>query len=137
MIAPCGLDCSLCSEALKKENPCAGCMGSDDNKPEYCSQRCTIINCKNFTENNYRFCSECSEYPCEFSMEREMRYMTQYIMRESPLTNLKNIQKLGMDEFLIKQSEEWTCKICGGVICVHTGLCSRCENQYNKEDVKV
>ena len=29
MIAPCGLDCSLCKAALKKENPCPGCNGPD------------------------------------------------------------------------------------------------------------
>ena len=31
MIAPCGLDCSLCRHALAEENPCPGCHG-----PEIC-----------------------------------------------------------------------------------------------------
>ena len=43
MIAPCGIDCSLCSMAHKKENACPGCMGPDVDKPEFCSVRCTIF----------------------------------------------------------------------------------------------
>ena len=35
MIAPCGLDCSLCKRALAGADPCAGCRGPNDNKPEF------------------------------------------------------------------------------------------------------
>ena len=31
MIAPCGLDCSLCSYAQKKVIPCPGCSGPNEN----------------------------------------------------------------------------------------------------------
>ena len=30
MIAPCGLDCSLCAYAQKKGNPCPGSKGPDE-----------------------------------------------------------------------------------------------------------
>ena len=30
MIAPCGLDCSLCKRAQAEENPCPGCHGPDE-----------------------------------------------------------------------------------------------------------
>ena len=46
MIAPCGLDCSICRRALAGTDPCAGCRGSNDNKPEFCSERCGIILCE-------------------------------------------------------------------------------------------
>ena len=26
MIAPCGLNCGICHETLRKENPCTGCL---------------------------------------------------------------------------------------------------------------
>lgn len=135
MIAPCGLDCSLCNEALKKENPCAGCRGSDENKPEFCSKRCTIITCDHLSQNHYAFCTECPHYPCEHSNEREARYMTQYVMSESPQRNLADIQKEGIQAFLAKQAKKWTCKKCNGIICVHTGLCSGCGHQYSRGDV--
>ena len=34
MIAPCGLDCSICKRALAETDPCAGCRGPNNNKPE-------------------------------------------------------------------------------------------------------
>ena len=46
MIAPCGLDCSICKRALADTSPCAGCRGLNDNKPEFCSTRCGIIQCE-------------------------------------------------------------------------------------------
>ena len=46
MIAPCGLDCSLCKRALSETDPCPGCLGPDKNKPEFCSEKCGIILCR-------------------------------------------------------------------------------------------
>ena len=126
MIAPCGLDCSLCKRALWRENACPGCLGPDENKPDFCLNGCTIINCAKLKEGGYRFCDECADYPCEACQERENRYMSQYPARESPAENISDIRKLGMDAFLIKQREKWSCKECGGVICVHTGICGGC-----------
>ena len=45
MIAPCGLDCSICKHALAETSPCAGCRGPNDNKPDFCSVGCGIILC--------------------------------------------------------------------------------------------
>ena len=130
MVAPCGLDCSLCSQAHKKDHTCPGCMGPDEEKPEFCSTRCTIIQCEKRRQHGYRFCDECPDFPCEFSHERENRYQSQYAMKESPFANLKMIREKGMDFFLNSQREKWTCS-CGGVISVHEGVCSRCGKQYH------
>lgn len=134
MIAPCGLDCSLCSQAHKAENPCLGCRGPNENKPEFCSTRCDIIQCEKMKNNKYRFCDECSEFPCEYSFERENRYMSQYVLTESPFTNLETIRKEGIEKFLLKQKALWTCKDCGGAISVHDGVCGKCGKQYKRED---
>jgi hypothetical protein len=56
MIAPCGLDCSICKRALAGTDPCAGCRGPNDNKPEFCSVRCGIILCEKRKSNGYSFC---------------------------------------------------------------------------------
>ena len=37
MIAPCGLDCSLCMFAHAKEKPCLGCNADGDTKPAFCA----------------------------------------------------------------------------------------------------
>ena len=35
MVAPCGLDCNICSQALLEKDPCQGCNGPADHKPEF------------------------------------------------------------------------------------------------------
>ncbi len=124
MIAPCGLDCSLCKRALADENPCPGCLGPDDRKPEFCAHRCGIILCPKRRERGYRFCDECPDFPCEDVMEKETRYTSKYPLTESPLENLRDIRTLGMSAFLAKERARWTCPTCGRPICVHTGECS-------------
>ena len=74
MIAPCGLDCSICSRALAEKDPCPGCLGPDENKPEFCSKRCGIILCRKRQENGYTYCDECPDYPCaDVSISRKQR----------------------------------------------------------------
>ena len=131
MIAPCGLDCSICKRALAESGRCAGCRGPNDNKPEFCSERCGIILCEKRKSNGYTFCDECPDFPCADVMEKETRYGSQYPLRESPLENLRFIREAGMDAFLERERKQWTCSACGGVICVHTGVCSGCGRQYN------
>ena len=53
MIAPCGLNCSLCKRALADINPCPGCHGPNDNKPEFCYAGCGIVLCGKRKENGY------------------------------------------------------------------------------------
>lgn len=130
MIAPCGLDCSLCSYAQKKTDPCPGCNGPDENKLEFCRSGCGIILCRRRKEEGYRFCDECPDYPCEDVMEKENRYTGWYPLTESPLRNLREIREKGMDAFLEKQRVQWSCRDCGAPICVQTGVCSGCGKKY-------
>ena len=127
MIAPCGLDCSICFQAQIEENPCPGCNGPDENKPEFCAKRCGIILCQKRRGNGYKYCDECSDYPCEDVMEKETRYTSQYPVKESPLENLRMIRELGMEAFLEQERQRWSCEKCGKPICVHTGICSGCK----------
>ncbi len=125
MLAPCGLVCSLCRHALQEEDPCHGCKGPDEYKYEYCKTKCGIVICQKFHENGYEYCDECPDFPCEDVMEKETRYQSKYPLKESPLANLREMRKIGADAFAEKQKERWSCE-CGGIISVHTGVCSRC-----------
>ncbi len=100
MVAPCGLDCNICAQALNEANPCPGCNGPNDGKPEFCAEHCGIILCSKRKENGYKYCDECPDYPSGDVMEKENRYTTQYPHRESPLENLRMIREKGMDAFL-------------------------------------
>ena len=108
MIAPCGLDCSICSRAQIEDDPCPGCNGPDENKPDFCANRCGIILCRKRKDNGYTYCDECPDYPCEDVMEKENRYTTQYPLRESPLENLRAIREDGME---LLCDPEWPNKI--------------------------
>lgn len=131
MIAPCGLDCSICSGALKKETPCPGCLGPDENKAAYC-RTCGIIRCEKRKQNGYRFCDECPDFPCADVMEKENRYTSKYPLYESPLQNIREIRRIGMEAFLAAEREQWTCRDCGSPISVHSGICSGCGRKYGK-----
>ena len=137
MIAPCGLDCSICVRALAKEDPCPGCSGPDENKPVFCSEKCGIVLCGKRKENRYAFCDECPDYPCEDVMEKDRRYTSAYPLLESPVKNLRRIRENGMDRFLGKERAQWTCGECGGVICVHTGKCSGCGKPYGVQVISM
>ena len=133
MIAPCGLNCGLCKRALAEENPCPGCLGPNENKPDFCAKKCGIILCGKRKENGYAYCDECPNYPCGDVTEKESRYTSKYPMYESPQENLRRIREKGMEQFLESEREQWACKACGGVISVHTGLCSECGKQYGAQ----
>ena len=129
MIAPCGLDCNICSQALIADNPCPGCNGPDQNKPEFCAKYCGIILCGKRRENGYKYCDECQDYPCEDVMEKENRYTTKYPHSESPLENLRIIREKGMDAFLEHERQQWTCLSCGRPFSVHDIRCPHCGNR--------
>ena len=137
MIAPCGLDCSLCKRALADTNPCPGCHGPDGEKPAFCSGQCGIIQCEKRKGNGYAFCDECPDYPCADVAEKENRYTSKYPLYESPGKNLHDIRELGMEAFLENERKQWTCGECGHVVSVHTGLCSGCGKQYGAQVVQV
>ena len=113
IIAPCGLDCGICKRALTGTNPCPGCLGPDEKKPEFCRERCGIILCGKRIENGYKYCDECPDYPCADVMEIENRYTSKYPLYESPGKNLRDIRELGMEKFLENEREKFTCKECG------------------------
>ena len=132
MIAPCGLDCSICSQAQAENDPCPGCNGPDENKPDFCANRCGIILCRKRRENGFAFCDECPDYPCDDVMEKENRYTSKYPLKESPLENLRMIRGMGMEAFLERERRLWTCPKCGSPICVHTGHCSGCNAKLER-----
>lgn len=132
MIAPCGLNCALCTRHLQKESPCPGCSGPDEQKPDCCRIRCRIVSCRIRRTLEDGFCDACEKYPCADVMEKELRYTSTYPMIETPLANLSFIRQNGMDAFLELEKERWSCPACRGVICVHDGVCASCAAEYTQ-----
>ena len=123
IIAPCGMKCGICKYYYRRKNTCPGCRGPDDNKSNFCIQ-CIIKNCNELKNNNSEFCFDCSNIPCKRLKNLDKRYRTKYHM--SMLENLKCIKDQGMDTFLEKETQKWTCPQCGGIVTCHGGMCLQC-----------
>ncbi len=121
LVAPCGLNCNLCSMFLSKEkglykSPKSGCSGClPGNK--HCS-------CESIEIRAVRFCFECDRFPCDIINRLEKRYSKKY--HTSVLKNLKYIRESGLEQFLIDEKVKWKCEHCGGVISMHTSTCFDC-----------
>ncbi len=127
LIAPCGMNCSLCLGFQREKNKCLGCRKISIYKPNYCI-KCVIKSCQILEEKKMLFCSDkCEKYPCKRLKDLDKRYKTKY--RMSMLQNLEDIKKLGIKKFLENQKNRWTCKKCGELLCVHRNFCLNCGNK--------
>lgn len=120
LIAACGMNCAICRVYLRERNSCAGCRASDEGKP-VTRRECKIKNCGKLDEP---FCFSCNEFPCLRLKNLDKRYRLKY--RMSMIDNLLTIKDFGLEKFLETEGSRWTCKKCGGTICVHSGICAAC-----------
>ncbi len=138
LIAPCGMDCAVCSSYLALKNDvkakgvkmayCKGCRPRD--------KMCAFLKkkCELLLKNKVRFCYECEEFPCENLEHIDKRYQT--FFRMSLIDNLKLIKKHGLTKFLESQKKKWQCPNCGEVICCHNGICFSCDLEKLKNKKK-
>jgi hypothetical protein len=116
LIAPCGMNCSLCVAYLRDKNKCPGCRlqgkAVDSN---YC-RKCIIKNCEILNKKNWKHCSmKCDKYPCRRLKKLDKRYRAKYGM--SMLENLDFINEHGIREFIRCEKAKW---IKGNkILCVH------------------
>ena len=128
LIAPCGMNCSLCSAYQFKKWDlnsqgfhrmyCAGCIPRGKN--------CTHMgdSCELLAKGKLRFCFECEAYFCKRLKALDKRYRAKY--RMSMVENLNFIAENGVEAFLEKEEAKWKCPDCGATICCHNGLCLNC-----------
>lgn len=121
LIAPCGLNCALCYAYVREKNPCPGCFGSDEKKPDSCL-RCYIKNCGK--RGKHKYCFGCNEFPCIYMKRLNKRYTTKY--GANPIHNLIYIHEDGIRKFIRQEKEKWACKKCGEIICMHRETCDYC-----------
>ena len=131
LIAACGMNCRICigyfgytMSGKKRKMRCIGCKPRD--------KSCAFLKkyCKKLSKNEIDYCYECSDFPCSHLEKLDKLYRERYNM--SMIENLEYIRDNGMDSFLKKQKKKYQCPECGGVICVHNGICYSCEN-YNEK----
>jgi hypothetical protein len=129
LIAPCGMNCALCSGYLAKKNNikekgikmpyCDGCRPRDK-KCAFLKKRCQLL-----LDNKIIYCYECKDSPCHELKTIDKRYRERY--RMSMIENLNFIREKGIDKFLLSERKKWQCGNCSEFICCHNGLCFRCD----------
>ena len=107
-----------------------GCNGPQEAKYTYC-KTCGIAACAKRRALPDPFCDRCPDYPCADILEKEIRYANAYPLVESPIGNLALLRQKGMPALLRAEQARWRCPACGGVLCVHTGLCAGCGKAYS------
>ena len=126
MLAPCGMNCTVCYKHVgvrKYGKSCEGCLKGDLGKPEHC-RKCNIKSCAQ--EKGYTHCFECANFPCKLIKNLEKSYNKRYAT--SLVKNSRTAQAEGITVFLEQDRQKWTCSKCGGAISLHDGACSECGN---------
>ena len=128
LIAPCGINCAICSRYLSfvnnlKQSQCIGCRPRGQ-KCTFLFGKCTGIN-NNILTVDTDFCFECDQYPCKQISRMDNRYRNNYKM--SIKDNLDYIKKEGIDKFIDDQYERYRCSKCSGLISIHNKKCFKCD----------
>jgi hypothetical protein len=128
LVAPCGMNCALCSRYLAyannlKRSRCIGCRPSKKNCGAVLKNKCTGT--KNISKGNIPFCFECSQYPCKSLHHLDDRYRKNYGM--SMIDNLEFIKMNGIGQFIKSQYAKHHCPKCSHLISVHNNKCFRCD----------
>jgi len=128
LIAPCGMNCGICMAFQREKNRCYGCWSCNGQKSKSVL-KCTIKTCELLQKTDSKFCYECAKFPCARLKQLDKRYRLKYKM--SMLENLLYIKEFGLENFENKEALRWMCDTCGGFICVHRGICLKCNDQKN------
>ncbi|MFH1821649.1 MAG: DUF3795 domain-containing protein [Methanobacteriota archaeon] len=128
LIAPCGMNCGICSGYLAfrhdlkgkgiRMSYCVGCRPRDK-KCAFLKKRCDLL-----LNGSVKYCYECKDFPCDELQRIDKRYRTHF--RMSMIDNLEFIKNKGVFKFINEEKKKWKCPKCGGTICCHNGLCFNC-----------
>ena len=129
LIAPCGMNCTICANYLALENE----VKNKDIRMPYCTgcrprnKKCAFLKkqCSKLLNGKVTYCFECASFPCDRLKTIDNRYKSRYKM--SLIENLNFIKKHGMQKFLEEQEKLWKCPNCGEMVCCHNGICFNCE----------
>lgn len=133
-IAPCGMNCGVCSgylafihaipKARGKITHCSGCRAR--------KKRCAYLKgyCEELADGLISFCYECQRFPCKRLQHIDNRYQSTY--GASLIHNLEEVRDLGINAFLVNQTDRYLCRKCRkDVISIHNKKCFRCEKITN------
>ena len=132
LIAPCGMNCAICSAYLAWKNDLPKVRGKISHCPG-CRPRkkqCSFVikQCpddRKLKKGAIAFCFECTMFPCPGLDRLDRKYQTRYGM--SMIANLKEIKKDGLAKFVKSQVKKHACPACGALRSIHSGKCYVCD----------
>ena len=125
LLAPCGLDCAVCSRHVHGKIPCPGCRARLD-EPDSYRRKCVMRACT--LERGYVTCADCAERPCKRVKTFRKRYMDGYGVDLSAIATA--VLQAGAEPYLRADLAAHTCPDCGHLINLHYGVCSGCNRQF-------
>jgi len=125
--APCGITCGACYARVRKKNPCVGCREEDEAKPNYC-RTCRIKLCAE--ERGFEYCVDCPDFPCKSIRHIDKRYRLGY--QVSLVEGARYMKTVGIRQYLREEKARWTCPKCGGIVSLHTRICSECGRRLDR-----
>ena len=133
LAGPCGFYCGTCRHylarskgLLKEKNLKHGCKGC-----RIQNKNCAGVkkDCELLRKNQIEFCFECKDFPCANLKKLDQRHVRDDQI--SLIDNLLRIQKIGAEQWLIEQEDQWSCPNCGGNISVMDRECYDCEHKLD------
>ena len=119
-VAICGMNCIVCYKHLKKDyKKCNGCKNNDETL--HC-RKCQIKACAK--DKGFEYCFECDDFPCKWIKSLDKSYKLRY--KTSLIENGLYIKENGIQIFLEREKDKWTCLDCKGIISLHNKFCSEC-----------
>jgi hypothetical protein len=127
LIAPCGMDCGICSHYLAyshhfpKRKGVPQCIGCRER-----NKLCAFVkrDCDLLRKNKVKFCFECETFPCDNLKRIDKKYTDRYQM--SFIANLHFIRDEGLNGFVQNQDRKYRCPECGDTVCIHNNKCYTC-----------
>ena len=118
LLAPCGINCNICSSHLSKKDPCPGC-----HERIRSVKGCIIHRCDLRRLSKSGFCYECIKFPCRRIKQLDERYRKNADI--SVIENLSVIRDRGAAALLDLEIERWHCPECGGILA-NNRACYNC-----------
>ncbi len=130
LIAPCGMNCGICSSYLAYKNNIPRKVISNCISCRARNKQCAFLKKKcrddlKLLKGEIEFCFECGYFPCEILTKLDKSYRVKFGM--SMIDNLNEIKDKGINYFIENQEIKYKCQKCNNLISIHSKKCFVCD----------
>jgi len=122
----CGLYCGACPSYQK--GTCLGCRSEDKKQNRKSKWGCKIRLCCH-KEKELEHCGQCEQFPCNLIDRKLIKSHPgdpKFTYRHEIPKNVKEIDKIGIKDWLTTQKDKWSCPDCGHLLSFYYYKCNEC-----------